>query len=305
MCAKQGGPEPENVSSPPAPAAAFVLTDTYGFTIGSALATFVSQQLRSAASVPVGLPVAEGPQFVYDQNPSLFLGRHGRGPLRVAWDTNLLIDYFEHGPAIWQAAEWNPAVQGEYRLELEALQIIMAIWVMRDVRFFVLDETLRDSRRALSARTLEHRRVAWQELANAVRAIEARDEARDLPTLVLPDSALKTALQAVPPGADRRLASEAVRRSMHVLLTRDKGVMRAAPAVRPFGLFIGSPQDLLGELTAAGALLCLLDPKYAYWPLPDPERSAYLYRATLADEYRLGSLSIRENASVEDERSSC
>lgn len=77
----------------------------------------------------------EGPHFRYDEGPSLFLGRSGRGPLQVAWDTNLLIDYFEYGMQIWEGkslSEIMPREQGE---ELEGLQVLISLWVLRDIRF--------------------------------------------------------------------------------------------------------------------------------------------------------------------------
>ena len=39
----------------------------------------------------------EGGGFFYENCPEIFLGRVGYGPLRVAWDTNVLIDYAEFG----------------------------------------------------------------------------------------------------------------------------------------------------------------------------------------------------------------
>jgi hypothetical protein len=39
----------------------------------------------------------EGGGFFYENCPELFLGRAGYGPLRIAWDTNVLIDYAEFG----------------------------------------------------------------------------------------------------------------------------------------------------------------------------------------------------------------
>jgi len=41
-----------------------------------------------------------------EQTPRLFLGRRGRGPLCIAWDTNLLLDYFQHGRALGMASPY-------------------------------------------------------------------------------------------------------------------------------------------------------------------------------------------------------
>lgn len=113
-----------------------MLPDTFGATIGSRLVSELSRGLRREFAPPSGTPVAEGPHFVYQDNPRLFLGRRGRGPLRVAWDTNLLIDYFEHGRALWENKSLPELVPGTYGEELEGLQIVMAVWILRDIRFY-------------------------------------------------------------------------------------------------------------------------------------------------------------------------
>lgn len=38
-----------------------------------------------------------------------------------------------------------------------------------------------------------------------------------------------------------------------------------------------------------------MDQRFAYWPMPtNPERAAHLCHATLATEYRMGSVQLRE-----------
>ena len=44
----------------------------------------------------------EGGGFFYENCPEVFLGRAGYGPLRVAWDTNIIIDYAEFGDLMWE-----------------------------------------------------------------------------------------------------------------------------------------------------------------------------------------------------------
>lgn len=118
--------------------AAFVLADTFGDAIASRLATAVSRRLRDDFAPPAGTPIVEGPHFFYEHNPRLFLGRRGRGPLRIACDTNLLIDYFEHGRALWEGKSLPELVPGAWGEELEGLQIIMATGILRDIRFYIL-----------------------------------------------------------------------------------------------------------------------------------------------------------------------
>ena len=282
----------DDSSDPEARVAAFLLPDTFGDTVGSRLATAVSRRLREFAPPP-GTPIFEGPHFVYHENRRLFLGRRGRGPLRIAWDTNLLIDYFQHGRALWEGASLPELVPGDYGEELEGLQIITAVSVLRDIRLYILEGSLGDAKRKLDARRLGERLQAFREFAGALHTVEANNESEP-PPLVLPDSELQRALKGVPAGNDRGLVEEAARQRMHVFLTRDTGVLRAAPALRPFGLYVGTPLDLLEELTACGGLFCLTDPRFAYWPLPNRERVAHLYHATLATEYSAGSMDIRE-----------
>lgn len=65
----------------------------------------------------------EGPYFVYEHGPGLFLGRTGEGPLQAVWDTNILIDYLKYGATMWDGEDL--AVDDEaYRAELEALHIL-------------------------------------------------------------------------------------------------------------------------------------------------------------------------------------
>lgn len=61
---------------------------------------------RSLASVGE----SEGGAFRYAACPQLFFGRTGIGPLRVAMDTAILIDYGQYGNAIWASDEFSPSV---------------------------------------------------------------------------------------------------------------------------------------------------------------------------------------------------
>ncbi len=63
----------------------------------------------------------------------------------------------------------------------------------------------------------------------------------------------------------------------HGFLTRDKGVLACAPAFRPLGLVIASPQDLLELLAGCGALCCMTDPeRQLHWPFLDLQRMTHL-----------------------------
>ena len=64
----------------------------------------------------------------------MFLGRTGQGPLRLAWDTNILIDYEVHGKAMWEENDqpFEPDIaKDEYREELLTLQVIVQAWMLQ------------------------------------------------------------------------------------------------------------------------------------------------------------------------------
>lgn len=252
-------------------------TEAYGLR----LVNMVSAQLRAAFDLPRSTYVPLGPDFVYEDGPRLFLGRRGRGPLHVAWDTNLLIDYFQHGRMLWQRASM-PEFSSSYGDQLEALQIIFALWVVRDIRFHLPSRILVDAKRQLSGRNVSERRMALDAFSSALSLVESGEGELDVAThdglLVPPDGELQHALGRVP-STDRHLVSEAVRMGAHVFLTRDKGVIRAGEFLRPFGILLATPGDVLTELMACGAFHCLWAPEFAYWPLPDQARVTHLIHA--------------------------
>lgn len=251
---------------------------------GVALVNDTIRRIRASGhTIPPVVSPPEGPHFRYEQGPELFLGRRGRGALHVAWDTNLLIDYFEHGLALWNGESLSELVPGERGEQLEALQIIVTLWVLRDIRFHILPRTITDSKkRKLSEQREALRLAAWREFCAAIALVGDENDYRG-DTLILPRSELQRALSSVPAGNDRDLVADAVRRKVHVFLTRDRGVLRARQALRPFGLHIASPQDLLEDLAACGALHGLFVPQYLYWPMPDQQRVAHLI-CTLTDD---------------------
>lgn len=196
----------------------------------------------------------------------------------MAWDTNLLIDNFDHGKALWEGASLPELVPHEQGEELEALQLIISLWVLRDIRFHILPLVISDSKKKLSAERRRRRYAAWKEFCAAI-ALVGGDDDHPEPALILPDSEIERALEAVPAGNDRALVRDAVKRHIHVFLTRDKGVLSARSMLRPFGLHIACPQELLEDLGACGGLHCLLAPQHLYWPMPDQQRVAHLISA--------------------------
>lgn len=225
----------------------------------------------------------EGPHFVYENEPTLFSYRGGYGPLNIAWDTNLLIDYFNHGAALWRGEELVGS-EPTHSEQLEALQVIMALWVLRDIRMAILPGTVVDSRKAQVPADRQRRRSQALHQFFAAIDVIAGDSTPILPPLLLPANHLDEATLVVPEGGDRHLVRAAVRGGAHVFLTCDRKVLAAASALRPFGLLITSPQDLLEPLAASGALFCLTDPnRHLHWPIPDLQRVTKLMAAIGAD----------------------
>jgi hypothetical protein len=183
---------------------------------GVHLANALSARLRAALTdeytkhllaLAAKMPVPEGPQFVYEAGPDLFLGRRGWGPLYIAWDTNLLLDYFQFGSALWQGDGLPDSLGQKHAEELEGLQLLLSLWVLRDIRFVILPDSIDDAKKQLSPERRENRIRAFDEFASALRLVgwgESDAEAASHDgLLILPESLLQQAL----PGF--RLASTA------------------------------------------------------------------------------------------------
>jgi hypothetical protein len=228
------------------------------------------------------LSVPSGPLFDYQFGEDLFLGRTGRGPLRITWDTNLLLDFFEHGEHILTGLPIDePGALGE---ELEAMQVIMALSMVRDIRFRISGLTVRDSKtKRLSRKQVSDRWNAYLHFAAALTETDGPEEqtAQFSPTH---GSDAEAALAKVPQGNDRALVLDALSAGQHVFLTRDRKIRRARESLSHHGLLLVSPQDLLEMLASSGALLCLIDPgRYLQWGLLDPHRVTHLLEGLTYD----------------------
>lgn len=226
-----------------------------------------------------GKPPPHGPDFHYDSSPDLFLGRRGYGPLRVAWDTNLLVDYFKYGRELWSAGSPPDEIDDDYAAELEGLQLIVSLWVLRDIRFSIIPATLTDGSGKRDPAEGPAWRHAFDEFRNAIQLVDDDESEPDGRLLILPDSEYARLTSTVPKGYDRRLVEHAARTGQHVFLTRDKRVVKKRKTVRQSGLLLMSPLDLFEELMFSGAFNCFLHPRFAFWPMPDQQRVAHLINA--------------------------
>ncbi|MFF4239045.1 hypothetical protein ACFYYL_24515 [Actinomadura geliboluensis] len=258
---------------------------------GIQIVNFMGARLRTALIDPADKdacnrllsgPIPEGPHFVYESSLNLFHTRRGRGPLFIAWDTNILIDYFKYGRALWEGSEL-PSLPEEYYAELEGIQLLIALWVMRDIRFIILPGTIKDAKKRLPAERRAQRVRAFREFTSALSLVSSGPSRIDSPSreglLVLPDSLLEDAATNVPQGFDRILVTSAARMGIHVFMTMDKGILKQRETFRSFGLLLASPLDIFEHLLVCGAFHCMLAPRYAHWPLPDQMRVGHLIRA--------------------------
>jgi hypothetical protein len=198
----------------------------------------------------------EGGGFFYENCSEIFLGRSGYGPLRIAWDTNILIDYAEFGDLIWgpeddEEYEFDPPVQEtRYRQELVALYRLVQLWMMRDIRVRAPQRQIDDAQRELSESQWEIRATQLHHFLAAVRC-----------TLLDKDSLENVApFPTLPEGStgdewDSSLVSEAAATGCHVFLTRDDGLQRRlSQTARESLLVIMSPSALVKALEDAGEL---------------------------------------------------
>ena len=198
----------------------------------------------------------EGGGFFYENCSEIFLGRSGYGPLRIAWDTNILIDYAEFGDLIWgpeddEGYEFDPPIQEtRYRQELVALYKLVQLWMMRDIRVRAPQRQIDDAQRELSESQWEIRATQLHHFLAAVQC-----------TLLDEDSLENVApFPALPEGStgdewDSSLVSEAVATGCHVFLTRDDGLRRRlSQTARESCLVIMSPYALVKALEDAGEL---------------------------------------------------
>jgi hypothetical protein len=194
---------------------------------------------------------SEGGGFQCETCPEVFSGREGYGALRVAWDTNVLIDYAKYGELIWEDDEFNPPIpEGRYREQLIALSELMNLWMLRDIRIRMPFRQIDDARRRLEDKTLDLR--LWQlEQFHAAFSCISLDTAID-------DNV--RAFETLPGESsnddwDKTLVEEAIATGCHVFLTRDRRLKRRlGPAARDSFVVILTPTDLLDFLAEAGEL---------------------------------------------------
>jgi hypothetical protein len=183
--------------------------------------------------------------FDYSATPSVFLGRSGLGPLRLAWETNLLIDWRDLGATLLADDRMLPAgLDPTHEEELAALGALMnTIYTTRDVRVYPLRRQLRDfgrNGRRRFHRRIEERGRQLDEVASALWCVglvgEFHTGHRGLPLSSWRAHFMK-------PSADRLLVEEAITRGCHVFLTRDKKILKHGESLARLGLGVMPASD--------------------------------------------------------------
>lgn len=213
----------------------------------------------------------EGGAYDYARAPELFLGRSGTGPLRVAWDTNVLIDYASLSPAVWEDDSDASSQSNHGRLsnEQSALVDLMHIWMVRDIRIHVFARQLDDFRTELSDDRLELRTRQVEQIQSALGCL---GHGTDLERSWFP---LEVGCTGTPPGMDTELIELSVNAGCHVFLTCDKGILRSRSGIGRYGVLILRPSDLLRAFGTDGWLFGAAGP----FPMPDNHKWLHLMAA--------------------------
>jgi hypothetical protein len=194
----------------------------------------------------------EGGGFFYENCPGVFLGRTGYGPLRMAWDTNILIDYAKFGDLMWEEdREFDPQIsEPRYREELVALDTIVQLWMMRDIRVRAPERQIEDAKNELDEAQWELRARQLHHFLAALQCIQLDKTVLDnvRPFDPLPRGSTNDEW-------DESLVLEAIETGCHVFLTGDRRLSRRIQrTARESFMVIMSPSDLQQALAEAGEL---------------------------------------------------
>ena len=205
----------------------------------------------------------------------------------MAWDTNVLIDYLKFGKALWND-EGLDIEDPRYADQVYAIgNILDPYYCFWDIRIHLFDEILNDAKRKLSIERQSQREWAIDRFARALMFAELGEE-EEIPgpdngfvrdslfhvEAVEPSegSVHQRLTDALPKGHDRILVNEAIERGMHVFLTQDRGILKAAHLARNVDLLIVSPCDFIQFFNEAGI-------SAVQFPMPDLARISKVIQA--------------------------
>lgn len=92
------------------------------------------------------------------------------------------MDYFKFGSSLWQGRDLPDQLGEEYTGELEGLQFLVALWVLRDIRFVILPPTITDAKRKLTQERRASRLNAFREFVSALQLVSDDPPELDLPS---------------------------------------------------------------------------------------------------------------------------
>ncbi|MEU0678918.1 hypothetical protein [Streptomyces albogriseolus] len=229
--------------------------------------------------------------FDYASAPHIFLHRVGVGPLHIAWDTNVLVDYLQYGHALWNDEDLG-IEDPKHAEQVEAIgQIMDPYFCFWDIRIHLSEEILSDAKRELSIERRSSRERALERFARALmfagwsegdeeregeRGVECGSDqvslfdAEDHFPRSVP--AHRQLIDALPNGHDRILVTQAIERGMHIFLTQDRGILKTAPLARALGLVITNPGGFLQLFEESGI-------SALQFPMPDLARISKVIEA--------------------------
>lgn len=194
--------------------------------------------------------------FAYGQCPEVFLGRTGIGPLRVAWDTNILSDFARYGHLMLNnspSLEELP-LNEPYLEELIALGVVMRLWETRDIRVVLFARHREDlGKRAEDEDEVLKRTADVLAVQSALGCVVPHEP------VIQSMRSSRPHLHSLPASADRELVRDAIAAGCHVFLTRDRGVLSRWKEPAAHGLAILSPTGLLDALAQADMLSMMGD----------------------------------------------
>ena len=221
----------------------------------------------------------EGGGFYYENCPAVFLGRSGYGPLRMAWDTNILIDYAEYGDLMWpeEDSDFDPPIdEPRYREELIAFDTLTQLWMMRDIRIRVFPRQIFDAQREMDAAQWELREVQLHHILASLTCTQLDKEVFEQVGPFEPLDEGSTSAEW-----DASLVHEAIENGCHVFLTRDGGLRRRlSQFARESCMTIMSPAELLQSLAEANELGL----GAVWYVMPDNHKWLHLMKATKQGE---------------------
>jgi hypothetical protein len=252
--------------------------------VGVRLLQYAAALLREQLGpVPALTWIPPGPGFDYADSPYLFGTRRGYGPLHIVWDTNLLIDYFQYGNALWEFGE----VPARANDELEAFQILTPLWVVRDIRFHVLPRVIVDATKQLSPERRAQRVNAIERFAAALQLVgtDPRSPITRDGLLVLPGKRAHPSARPDPAPAGSQ-PDRPGRPRVPDQREQAPGSQRGSPPPRAPDRFTARHARSPAQ---CGAFHCLFAPEYLVWPLPDQARVTELLDALAPDQQPEGA----------------